>query len=153
MDKNELKLFMIMADAKPHPWWEVCLFINRLTGFDRKQIDRLLKKFFEYSLIKRTYDKPYIQDDQLVLTEKGDACYRDYMMKRDPANYSYWKNFDRSPQSMEKLYPWKQSKTREKMHKMTRAQARQQIRDTLGDVPLQNLPPGYMEQYMNSDRS
>jgi len=147
----DLRILMTLGDGKPHPYWEVVLFVHRLTKKTKKEIDKRLKKLAEYIWIKRLFRKSNLEIDDLILTLKGDKCFREEMIRRSPAMFRHYKYFDRTPESYQKLHSVTNGDVKAFFKSKPRTQIIKEIRSLLGKIPLSALDKNYMKRFMKKE--
>lgn len=107
MRKEELfKFLKTFGDGKPHQWFEVIHLGVIYLKITQTRFESLFKKFLSYSLVYRLYKTSNWKDDYYAITKKGDDFLRSEQLKRtDYREYKYYKDFDRTPESAEKISP------------------------------------------------
>lgn len=94
------KFLSIFADAKPHSFFEVVYLGTIYLNVHQKYTERLLHRaVVDNNWIYRLGVTTFLQQDQLMLTVKGDSYYRSMAIRRNPEDYRLYKYFNREQES------------------------------------------------------
>lgn len=86
----------IFADGKPHNYHEIIylgtIYLNTKQSYTEKLLQRAV---VGHNWVCRVGIGPSLAQDQLILTNKGDAYYRFMAIRRNPEEYRLYKHFNR----------------------------------------------------------
>lgn len=103
--EQRFKFLSLFGDAKPYNWFRVVFFGVKYLKVSQAQFERWLQRsIVDDGLVKRVGKAANYKDDDYIITAKGDECLRNEQISRG-GDYSYFKTFDRTPKSAERLAP------------------------------------------------
>ena len=101
---HHFKFLSLFGDGKPHGWFETIFLGVKYLKVHQYHFEKLFKKCLSYNLVYRLYERSNWKDDKYCITKRGDNSLRDEQIRRH-GDYDYYKNFDRTIESAEKITP------------------------------------------------
>ena len=92
---ERFKILQLFADGKPHNWFENTFLGVKHLKVSQNEFERLFKRALENNLVRRVYSKVHYKDDEYIITDLGEECFRAEQIMRG-GDYSFYKHYDRS---------------------------------------------------------